>query len=141
MKFHNFILIIVVLVLISGCKQSEDNDVKLTDNNLTESNVNKTDKQSDGLILFTGDFLYFDNAAVLNTGQTVYGVVVNEKMRQLDSLVQPFKSDPTDMISVGIRGKLIPKAENVEGWDYSIEVEEIVNVYPDEDEEAEAIVN
>ena len=83
------------------------------------------------MILFTGDFLYFDNAAVLNTGQTVYGMVVNDKIMELDSMVQPFKTEPTDMISVGIRGKLIPKDKNAEGWDYSIEVEEIVDIYPD----------
>ena len=88
----------------------------------------KTEKQNDGLTLLKGDFIYFADAAVLQTHREVYGVVIDEKMHELDKQVQQYKIETTDMIPVEIRGKIIPKDENEEGWPYRVEIKEIINV-------------
>ena len=48
----------------------------------------KTEKQNDGLTLLKGEFIYFADAAVLQTHREVYGVVIDEKMHELDKQVQ-----------------------------------------------------
>ena len=89
----------------------------------------KTAKQSDGLVLLKGEFVYYADAAVLQTNSSsIYGVVINEKMHELDKLAQQYKKEPTDYLSVEIRGEIIPKHENEEGWPYRINIKEILNV-------------
>ena len=49
-------------------------------------------------------------------------------MHELDKLAQQYKKEPTDYVSVEIRGEIIPKPENEEGWPYRINIKEILNV-------------
>ena len=49
-------------------------------------------------------------------------------MHELDKQVQQYKIETTDMVPVEIRGKIIPKPENEEGWPFRIEIKEILNV-------------
>ena len=58
----------------------------------------------------------------------VYGVVIDEKMHQLNTQVQQYKVDITDMVPVEVRGEITPKPEGEEGWPYLIEIKEILNV-------------
>lgn len=84
--------------------------------------------------LVKGQFIYYDGAAVLQTDSIVYGVIINDKALELDKLSKQFKKEDTDMVSVELRGKLIPRPENEEGWDYSIDIKEIVNVSESEED-------
>lgn len=93
----------------------------------TSSGTTSTEDTAD-LKTFKGDFVYFADAAVLQTSREIYGVIINEKMHELDQQVKTFKSDATDMVPVEIRGILIPKPENEEGWPFRIDIKEIVNV-------------
>ena len=43
-------------------------------------------------------------------------------------MAELYKKDPTDYVTVQIRGKLIPKPEGEEGWPFSIDIKEIDNV-------------
>ena len=95
---------------------------------ISVDNSEKTAKQNDGLTLLKGDFIYFSDAAVLQTHREVYGVVINEKMHELNEQVQQYKIETTDMVPVEIRGKIIPKPEDEEGWPYRVEIKEILNV-------------
>ena len=65
---------------------------------------------------------------LLKTESEVYGVVINKKMHKLNKQVQPYKSQVTDMVPVEIKGKIIPKPDNEEGWPYRIEIKEIVHI-------------
>ena len=47
---------------------------------------------------FFGEFLYLSDAAVLNTGTEIYGVVIDEKMQELDDLCTSIKRNEYDMI-------------------------------------------
>ncbi len=84
--------------------------------------------KDDELTLLKGDFIYFADAAVLQTNSEVYGVVINQKMHELDKLVQQYKIETTDMVPVEIRGKITPKPEGEEGWPFRVEIKEILNV-------------
>jgi len=85
-------------------------------------------KEDDGLTLLQGEFLYLADAAVLQTHREIYGVVLDDKMHELDKMVRPYKIEDTDMVPVTIRGKIIQKPENEEGWNYRVEIKEILVV-------------
>jgi hypothetical protein len=111
---------------LTGCKNDSKSD-KNSDN--IENQEDLTSKLNDGLVLLKGEFVYFADAAVLQTNSSsIYGVIINEKMHELDKLAKQFKSEPTDYVFVEIRGEIIPKPENEEGWPYRVNIKEILNV-------------
>ena len=117
------LLFSLVLTAFLSCK----NESKKEDNINIDSDE-KTSKQSDGLTLLKGDFIYYSDAAVLQTHADVYGVVIDNKMHELNKQVQQYKKEATDMVPVTIRGKIVPKPENEEGWPFRVEIKEILNV-------------
>lgn len=124
MKNIGFFL--VLLIALSSCKSDKKTE-NISDQ--VEVQEGKTAKQSDGLVLMKGEFVYFADAAVLQTNSSsIYGVVINEKMHELNKLAEKYKKEPTDYVSVEIRGEIIPKPENEEGWPYRINIKEILNV-------------
>lgn len=79
--------------------------------------------------LIKGEFVYLADAAVFQTDQEIYGVIIDEKMHELDDMVQKYKKEDTDMVPVEIRAIKTPKPEGEEGWDYRLQVTEIINVF------------
>ena len=73
---------------------------------------------------FFGEFLYIADAAVLNTGTEIYGVVIDEKMQELHKLCTPIKRDEYDMISVYIKG-IVEYNTAEEGWEKLIRITDI----------------
>jgi hypothetical protein len=93
-----------------------------------DSKTETVDAENSDLTLLTGDFVYFSDAAVLQTPTEVYGVVIDEKMHELDNMVKAYKVESTDMVPVEIKGKIIPKPDGEEGWPFRIEIKEIIQV-------------
>ncbi|PWK20342.1 hypothetical protein [Xanthomarina spongicola] len=110
-----FILLLTITTLTS-CK----NDSKTEDS--------KVENENTELTFIQGEFVYYADAAVIQTRKDVYGVVIDEKMHELNNQVEPFKMEITDMVPVEIRGKLIPKPEGEEGWPFKVEIKEIIKV-------------
>jgi len=122
----NIAFLLVLFIAFTGCKNDKKSE---TSQEEVEVQEGKTAKQSDGLVLIIGEFVYYADAAVLQTNSSsIYGVVINEKMHELDRLAQQYKNEPTDYVNVEIRGEIIPKPENEEGWPYRINIKEILNV-------------
>jgi hypothetical protein len=78
--------------------------------------------------LLKGEFIYYADAAILQTDIDIYGVVIDAKMHELDKQVQAYKKEDTDMVPVEIKGKIIQKPENEEGWPFRVEIKEIINI-------------
>jgi len=123
------LLFLVVITATISCKNdTKSEEVSTTEEkNVMEAN-GKTTKQNDGLTLMSGQFIYYADAAVLQTHNAIYGVVIDDKMHELDEMAKPYKKEPTDYVTVQVRGKLIPKTEGEEGWPFKVEIKEIVNV-------------
>ena len=75
----------------------------------------------------TGEFLFYDNAAVLNTGNEIYGVVVDDKLHELHAQALTVQKDSFDMVQVHIKG-IISENSNEEGWPQVVTVKEIDSV-------------
>jgi len=129
----NSVLLLVFFMAFISCKNESKSDNKTDD---IENQEEKTAKQNDGLVLLKGEFVYYADAAVIQTNSSsIYGVVINEKMHELDKLAQQYKKEPTDYVSVEIRGEIIPKPENEEGWPYRIDIKEIIKVSKSQNED------
>ena len=85
----------------------------------------QTSKKSESNLQFYGEFLYLADAAVLNTGTEIYGVIIDEKMHELHDLCTTIKRDEYDMIPVYIKGKVENKQPEEEGWDKRIKITSI----------------
>ena len=75
-----------------------------------------------------GDYLYYTDAAILQTPTEVYGVVLDDEAIALDKKVKPYKVLDTDMVPVEVKGEIIPKSEGEEGWPFKVKIVEILNV-------------
>jgi hypothetical protein len=121
------LVLLFVLTAFISCKNETKTEAEKEA--ITKDASGKTLKQNDGLVLLRGEFVYYADAAVLQTpNNAMYGVILNKKMHELNDLAKPFKKEATDYVFVELRGKLIPKPENEEGWDYRIDIKEILKV-------------
>ena len=129
----NILLLFVFFMAFTSCKNESKSDNKTND---IENQEENTAKQNDGLVLLKGEFVYYADAAVIQTNSSsIYGVVINKKMHELDKLAQQYKKEPTDYVSIEIRGEIIPKPENEEGWPYRIDIKEIIKVSKSQNED------
>jgi len=77
----------------------------------------------------TGEFLLYDNAAVLNTGSEIYGVVMDDKLHELHAQALTVQKDSFDMVQVYIKG-VVSKNPNEAGWPQVFTIKEIDSVAP-----------
>ena len=115
-KMKKIVFITLVLTAFISCK----NDAKSKD---VDSSL-----ENEELTVLEGEFIYYADAAILQTATEIYGVVIDAKMHELDKQVQVYKKEDTDMVPVEIRGIITPKPENEEGWPFRIEIKEILNI-------------
>ncbi|MBO3115364.1 hypothetical protein J4050_01315 [Winogradskyella sp. DF17] len=122
-------IILICLVFVT-CKNDTKKEVDL------EENRNKSYNQDDGFTTMKGEFVYYADAAVLQTKNEIYGVVIDENMHLLEKQVKPFKNEDTDMVPVTVRVRKFEKKANEEGWKYRVEIKEILKVdAPDQNKE------
>ena len=95
------LIAIICLSVFISCK---------TDKNETQTIETETVK-SDELTL-NGSFIYYDNAAVLQTKAEIYGVITDSMMLALNKRAKEFKKEETDMIPVSVKAKLSTKKDN-----------------------------
>ncbi|MBJ6367594.1 hypothetical protein [Snuella sedimenti] len=114
------LILLVCLIAFASCKK--DNKKSASGEHL------EAIAKNDDLTLIKGEFIYYADAAVLQTNTDIYGVVIDTKMHELNEQVKKYKVADTDMVPVEIRGKIIPKPEKEEGWPFRIEIKEILNV-------------
>ncbi|MDW5289950.1 hypothetical protein [Formosa sp. PL04] len=112
---------VLVLLLCVSAFVSCKNDTKSTSETTSL-------EQNEEFKVLKGEFVFFDNAAVLQTTNEVYGVIQNDKMHELDNKAKAYKKENTDMVHVEIKGIIKPKPEGTEGWPFIIEIIEIINV-------------
>ncbi|GGD22851.1 hypothetical protein [Hyunsoonleella pacifica] len=129
MKKLLFITLIVATAI--SCKKEVKSEKKEVET--TAESSERTAKQSDGLTLLKGDFVYHGGAAVLQTHAEIYGVLPVNKFEELSRKAEAFKTEPTDMVQVEIRGKITNEKHETILWENKVEVVEIINVKPIDD--------
>ena len=77
-----------------------------------------------------GEFLVVADAAVIKGDNFIYGVKVDDKMKELADQVKKYKKDVFDMVPVKIEGVLTEKKSGAEGWDTIVTIKKIISVSP-----------
>lgn len=120
----NTALIFILLLAFTGCKE------------LSKHSTQEAAKAE----MISGEFLFWNNAAVLKTESEIYGVVVDEKMHELDRKCKPLQKDEYDMMRVTVKG-IIRKNPLPKSWAEVIQIKEIVSVSrPQEKENTDIII-
>ena len=136
-KMKKVLILIVSLSAFISCKK----DVKSqnSEETIINGSEERTAKQSDGLTLLKGEFVYYNGAAVLQTNSEIYGVLITNKLEELQKQAEKYKSEPTDMVQVEIRGKITNQKDEKILWENKVEVVEILDVKPGSKEENKVI--
>ena len=108
------IVLITLFVSLSACKNDQKTTLVTTENS--------------NLAVYKGEFIFTDGAAVLKGSDFIYGVVVDDKMKELADKVAPAKIDPYDMVAVIVTGTLAPGPKDIETWDEFLTIIDIVQV-------------
>ena len=117
------LVLLLSMTLFAACK----NDAK-TEEQSVDTNTKSYD-QNDGLVTMRGEFIYVakDDAAVLQTPNEIYGVVVDDKMHELNNQLASYKKEETDMIPVTVRVKRF-ESNDANSWKYRVEIKEILKI-------------
>ncbi|CDF80994.1 conserved hypothetical protein [Formosa agariphila KMM 3901] len=113
----NALVLILCLTVLISCKNDSKSTAETTSTN-----------QADTTEIIKGEFVYFEDAAVLQTTKEVYGVVINDNMHELNKQAKAYKTEATDMVPVEIKGIIRAKPNSEEGWPFRVEIIEIINV-------------
>lgn len=113
--------VLSILVLI-GCK----NETQKTKSDSVDTEVAAI--HSGMVVVYRGEFIYTDEAAVLMGKDFIYGVTINDKARELGEKVAPIKTEDNDMVPVVVSGTLTDKPEGKETWDKFITITNIIEV-------------
>lgn len=125
------LITLTCLTLFLSCKNDKKD---------TESTQDKTAQavENTGELTLNGSFIYYDGAAVLQTRDEIYGVIVDSMLIDLDNQAKAFKKEPTDMVPVVVKAKLSDKKDNTE-WKSKIEILEIIKVSEPKSEDNQVI--
>ncbi len=130
------IILAFVLIAALSCKK-ETKSTTEADINVEDSDATTT--QSNRLTHLKGNFVFYDGAAVLQTSTKLYGVFITDKMKALNKKAEAFKSKPTDMVEVEIRGRVSNEKHEKILWEDKVEIVEIINVSAPKEEDNNVI--
>ena len=109
----------MVCVTIIACKKDEKT---------TQETETIAEDVNDGTTLLEGNFVYYADAAVLQTPTSIFGVVLNEKTTELANQAKKYQKEATDMVKVRIKVLIEEKSEGAEGWDYNVNIQKIISI-------------
>lgn len=121
-------LSLLVVSILTSCKNEKQ----------TETSINL--EENEELIYLKGEFVHYGDAAVLQTQNDIYGVIVTDKMLELNKQAGQYKKADTDMVQVEVRGKVSNENHDKILWENKLEIVEILSVSPPEEEEENNIV-
>jgi hypothetical protein len=119
------VFILLAMVSFMGCKDNTKTEPTL------EENRAKSYDQNDGYITIKGEFVFDadQNAAVFESPNgTIYSVVVDDNMHQLNKEVQPFKEHKYSSVPVTVRVKKIKNTNPNIKWEQALEIKEVLKV-------------
>ena len=105
LKHMKKIGLLILLTLIFGCKNSSDN-----------------------LTTIKGSYIFFDDAAVLQTNNEVYGVFMNAKALELNKSAEQYRTTPSEIIYVELKGIVSTEEDDKIKWEKKFDIKEIVSI-------------
>ncbi|MDR9458224.1 MAG: hypothetical protein RI572_12535 [Salegentibacter sp.] len=113
-----FLLILVIMISAAACQDESRQELM---------EPVKAEKEQDSIPTLTGEIIFVGDAAVFRGDSFVYGVTVDSMAQALSEKIKPYQKEDFDMVSVKIKGKIVPSS-NQEGWEEDIEIREIIEI-------------
>jgi len=108
------LLLFFFVISVLGCKNNSKNNNDVS---------NET-------TIITGNYIYFEDAAVLQNDIEIYGVILNDLAKELNEKAAPLKTNNTDMVNVKVRGIISAKENPKILWEKKLEIIEIISISP-----------
>ena len=108
------LLLFVFVISALGCKKNSKNSNETIDDSK----------------IITGNYIYFEDAAVLQNDIEIYGVILNDLAKELNEKAAPLKTNNTDMVRVKVRGTISTKEDSKILWEKKLEIIEIISISP-----------
>ncbi len=119
MKKSLLLLTLALSFVVFSCKNSEEKTAS------QEETPKLLDQEYN---IYSGEFIYLADGAVLKGSNFIYGVTLDEMAEELAKKVAPVKKEDYDMVPVVVKGALSKKPEGEEGWEEILTIKEIINV-------------
>lgn len=113
-----FFLILVIIISAAACQDESRQELM---------EPAEAEKEQDSIPTLTGEIIFVGDAAVFRGDSFVYGVTIDSIAKTLAEQVKPYQNEDFDMVSVKIKGKIVPSS-NQEGWEEDIEIREIIEI-------------
>ena len=97
--------LLILLTLIFGCKNSSEN-----------------------LTTLKGSYIFFDDAAVLQTNNEVYGVFMNAKALELNKRAEQQRTRPSEIVYVELKGIISTEEDEKIKWEKKLDISEIISI-------------
>lgn len=118
------LLILGLVISLYACQDEERQEL------LNAGNEEETEQ--DSIKTLTGDFIYVSDEAVFRGDNFVYGVSMDSLAEVLAEQTAAYKKEDFDVVSVKIKGKIVPNSSR-DGWEENIEIQEIIDILEDDE--------
>ncbi len=118
------LLILGLAISLYACQDEERQEL------LNAGNEEETEQ--DSIKTLTGDFIYVSDEAVFRGDNFVYGVSMDSLAEVLAEQTAAYKKEDFDVVSVKIKGKIVPNSSR-DGWEENIEIQEIIDILEDDE--------
>ena len=95
--------------------------------NTQKQNINNEQKIEE-IVILRGDYIYYDDAAVLQTPKHVYGVIMNDKVNEINIKAKQLQDSELEFVDITVKGILISKPTGEIGWPVKVEITELIEI-------------
>ncbi|WP_157893292.1 hypothetical protein [Salegentibacter sediminis] len=113
-----FLFILSIMILAVACQDESRQELM---------GPAEAEEEQDSIPTLTGEIIFVGETAVFRGDSFVYGVSIDSISKSLAEQVKPYQKEDFDMVSVKIKGKIVPSS-NQEGWEENIEIREIIEI-------------
>lgn len=85
---------------------------------------------SEELSTIKGSYIFFKDAAVLQTKEEIYGVYMNEKTLELNKKAKALNAKTSEIIYVELKGSISTEEDEKIKWEKKFDIKEIISVTP-----------
>lgn len=120
----NVLTLLLLVLLAVSCKNDNKKETVVDAEETTQETDNSQDAPK--LLALNGEFLFDGTTGVMQIGNNMYAVKIDEKAKELIEQCKTFKENKFDFVRVAVDGIIVDNPE--EGWDKQIIVKRIINV-------------
>ena len=83
---------------------------------------------SEKITTLKGSFMFFEDAAVLQASNEIYGIYINDKTIALNEASEKLKATPTDVVIAEVKGIISTEKHEKILWEKKFEIIEIISI-------------